>query len=168
MGEMEEAHKKTLERFWNEVWDQGDLDVVDEIFHPDFVDHGLAPGLTKQGPEGAKEAVIQFRSAIPDLYLKCTMMIAEGDKVLSLWEAGGKQTGPLNSARGTIPPTNKTATVHGMTLNQLKDGKIWAAWDNFDMLGMMQQLGLIPSGPPPGSGDGPPGGGPPAEARTEA
>ena len=42
-----------------------------------------------------------------------------------------------------------------MTLNQLKDGKIWAAWDNFDLLGMLQQLGVIPSGPP-GSGDGRP------------
>ena len=149
MGEIEEAHKKTLDRFWSEVWDQGKLDVVDEIFHPEFVDHGLAPGLTKQGPEGAKEAMVQFRSAIPELYLRCDMMIAEGDKVLSLWEAGGKQTGPLISARGEIPPTNNTATVRGMTLNQLKDGKIWAAWDNFDLLGMLQQLGVIPSGPPP-------------------
>ena len=105
MGEVEERHKQVLARFWEEVWDKGDLDVVDEIFHPEFVDHGLAPGLSKQGPEGAKEAVMQFRTAMPDLYLKCNMMIAEGDKVLSLWESGGTQTGPLKNAQGTIPPT---------------------------------------------------------------
>ena len=157
MGEIEERNKKVLARFWEEVWDKGDLDVVDEIFSPDFIDHGLAPGLSKQGPEGAKEAVSQFRNAMPDLYLTCNMMIAEGDKVLSLWESGGTQTGPLASARGTIPPTNNKGIVRGMTLNQLTDdGKIVAAWDNFDILGMLQQLGVIPSGPP-GGGGGPPG-----------
>jgi predicted ester cyclase len=144
-----ERNKAVLNRFWSEVWDKGDLDVVDEIFHPDFTDHGLAPGLTKQGPEGAKEAVMQFRTAIPDLYLKCTMMVAEGDKVLSLWEAGGTQSGPLKSGRGTIPPTNKKAVVHGMTLNRLEDGRIIDAWDNFDLLGMLQQLGVVPGGGAP-------------------
>ena len=73
----EERNKAVLTRFWTEVWDQGKLEVVDEIFHPNFVDHGLAPGLTKQGPDGAKEAVMQFRTAIPDLYLKIEHMVAE-------------------------------------------------------------------------------------------
>ncbi|TMK28039.1 MAG: ester cyclase [Actinobacteria bacterium] len=149
----EEQNKATLNRFWEEVWDQGNLDVVDEIFHTNFVDHGLAPGLTKQGPEGAKEAVMQFREAMPDLYLKAHQLIAEGDKVLTLWESGGTQTGPLKSARGVIPPSGKRGIVRGMTLNRVEDGKIIEAWDNFDILGMLQQLGVIPSGPP---GGGPP------------
>jgi predicted ester cyclase len=151
----EETNKAVLKRFWEEVWDQGKLDVVDEIFHPNFVDHGLAPGLTQQGPEGAKEAVMQFRTGIPDLYLKWHEMVAEGDKVMTLWEAGGTHTGPLKSGRGTIPPTNKKAVVWGFTINGLEDGKIKDAWDNFDMMGMLQQIGVIPS---PG---GPPGGGAP-------
>jgi steroid delta-isomerase-like uncharacterized protein len=146
----EEKNKAVLNRFWEEVWDQGKLDVVDEIFHENFVDHGLAPGLTKQGPEGAKEAVMQFRNAMPDLYLKAHDLIAEGDKVLTLWESGGTQTGPLKSARGEIPASGKRGVVHGMTLNRVEDGKIIEAWDNFDILGMLQQLGVIPSGPPPG------------------
>jgi predicted ester cyclase len=151
----EESNKAVLKRFWEEVWDKGQLDVVDEIFHENFVDHGLAPGLTKQGPEGAKEAVMQFRTGIPDLYLKWHDMVAEGDKVLSLWEAGGVQSGPLKSGRGVIPPTNKHATVWGFTLNRLEDGRIIDAWDNFDIMGMLQQLGVIPSGgPPPADGDG--------------
>lgn len=148
----EEQNKAVLNRFWEEVWDQGKLDVVDEIFHPNFVDHGLAPGLTKQGPEGAKEAVMQFRSAIPDLYLKVEHMVAEGDKVLTRWEAGGTQSGPMNSGRGTIPATNKRAVVRGFTINRVEDGKIIDAWDNFDMMGMLQQLGVIPAGTPGGGG----------------
>jgi predicted ester cyclase len=155
MSEDVERNKAVLHRFWSEVWDQGDLGVVDEIFHENFVDHGLAPGLHKQGPEGAKEAVMQFRNAMPDLYLRCDMMVAEGDKVLSVWESGGTQTGPLASARGTIPPTGNRGVVRGMTLNRLEDGRIIEAWDNFDILGMLMQLGVIPSGgPPPADGDG--------------
>ena len=150
----EEKNKAVLQRFWEEVWDKGELDVVDEIFHEKFVDHGLAPGLTKQGPEGAKEAVMQFRNGIPDLYLKWHDMVAEGDKVLSLWEAGGTHTGPLKGGHGTIPPTGKKAVIYGFTLNRLEDGRIIDAWDNFDMMGMLQQLGIIPSG------GGPPGAGP--------
>ena len=82
--------------------------MVDEIFHPDFVDHGLAPGLTKQGPEGAKEAVIQFRSAMPDLYLKCDDDDRRGRQGAEPLGGRRQQTGPLASARGTIPPTNQT------------------------------------------------------------
>ena len=148
----EERNKVVLNRFWEEVWDQGKLDVVDEIFHQDFVDHGLAPGLTKQGPEGAKEAVMQFRDAMPDLYLKVDDMIAEGDKVLTRWTSGGTQTGPLRSPRGEIPPSGRVGKVQGMTLNRVEDGRIIEAWDNFDILGMLQQLGVIPSGPPGGGG----------------
>jgi predicted ester cyclase len=159
-----ENNKQVLMRFWNEVWDQGKLEVVDEIFHPNFTDHGLAPGLTKQGPDGAKEAVEQFRAGIPDLYLKVDDMVAEGDKVLTRWEAGGTHTGPLVSGRGSIPPTGKRAVVRGFTLNRLEDGKIIDAWDNFDIMGMLQQLGVIPSGPPAG---GPPGA-PTAGAAAEA
>jgi predicted ester cyclase len=140
----EERNKAVLHRFWSEVWDQGKLDVVDEIFHPDFVDHGLAPGLTKQGPEGAKEAVMQFRTAMPDLYLTVDEMVAEGDKVMTRWTSGGTQTGPLNSARGTIPPSGRKGVVQGFTINRLEDGKIIDAWDNFDIMGMLQQLGVIP------------------------
>jgi steroid delta-isomerase-like uncharacterized protein len=148
----EERNKTVLNRFWNEVWDQGKLDVVEEIFHENFVDHGLAPGLTKQGPEGAKEAVMQFRQAMPDLYLRVDDILAEGDKVLTRWTSGGTQTGPLKSARGTIPPSGRVGVVQGMTLNRVEDGRIIEAWDNFDILGMLQQLGVIPSGPPPAGG----------------
>ena len=69
MPPQEETNKAVLSRFWNEAWSAGRLGVIDEIFHRDFVDHGLAPGLTLQGPEGAKEAVTQFRTAFPDLHL---------------------------------------------------------------------------------------------------
>jgi predicted ester cyclase len=68
---------------------------------------------------------------------------------LTRWESGGTQSGPLASARGTIPPTGKKAVVRGFTLNRLEDGRIIDAWDNFDIMGMLQQLGVIPSGGPP-------------------
>jgi predicted ester cyclase len=162
----EERNREVLNRFWTEVWNDNKLDVIDEIFHENFVDHGLAPGLTKQGPEGAKEAVMQFRTAFPDLTLTVDDLLVEGDKVLTRWTAVGTHDGPLNNPQGQIPPTGKKGVVLGMTLNRVEDGKIIEAWDNFDTIGMLQQLGVIP--PPPGQG-GPPGdGGEPAEDRPSA
>ena len=87
--------------------------------------------------------------------LKVFAFSAEGDKVLSVWESGGTQTGPLASSRGTIPPSGNRGVVRGMTLNRLEDGLIIEAWDNFDLLGMLMQLGVIPSGGPPANGGGP-------------
>jgi predicted ester cyclase len=147
-----ERNKAVLRRFWDEVWSEGKLDVIDEIFHLDFVDHGLAPGLTKQGPEGAKEAVLQFRVPVPDLHVAVDDLIAEGDKVVTRWTASGTQTGQL----GPIPPTGKRAELRGMTINRLVDGRIIEAWDSFDWLGLLQQLGVPLAGGPPG----PPGQGP--------
>ena len=149
-----ERNKAILRRVWDDAWNEGRLDVIDEIFHPDVVDHGQAPGLTKQGPEGAKEAVMQFRTPVPDLHITVEDMLAEGDKVLTRWTARGTQTGQL----GPIPPTGKRAELHGMTVNRLVDGRIIEAWDNFDWLGLMRQLGVgLPgvSGAPPGQGRGP-------------
>jgi predicted ester cyclase len=108
------------------------------------VDHGLAPGLTLQGPEGAKEAVTQFRTAFSDLRLDVDQLVAEGDKVFTYWIARGTHDGPLRTPAGDIPPSGKTGIVHGMTLNRLVDRRIIEAWDNFDTLGMLQQLGVIP------------------------
>ncbi len=119
--------------------------MVDEIFHHDFVDHGLAPGLTLQGPEGAKEAVMQFRTAFSDLHLDVRHLVAEGDKVFTYWEARGTHDGPLHTPAGDIPATGNVGIVHGMTINRLVDGRVIEAWDNFDTLGMLQQLGVIPA-----------------------
>jgi predicted ester cyclase len=162
----EEQNRAVLNRFWTEVWNDNKLDVIDEIFHPNFVDHGLAPGLTMQGPEGAKEAVKQFRTAFPDLTLEVDDMLCEGDKVLTRWTAVGTHNGPLNNPQGQIPPTGKKGIVLGMTLNRVEDGKIIEAWDNFDTMGMLQQLGVIPAGPP--GGGGPPGSGEPEGAPSGA
>lgn len=144
----EQRNTAILNRFWEEVWNDDDLDVVDELFHPDFVDHGLAPGLTLQGPEGVKEAVGQFRSAFPDMRLTVDDMLIENDTVLTRWTARGTQEGPLAMLPG-VPPTGKSGAITGVTLNRLVDGKITEAWDNFDMLGMLFQLGIIPAPAPP-------------------
>jgi len=145
MPQQEETNKAVLMRFWDDAWNRGDLDVVDEIFHQDFVDHGLAPGLTLQGPEGAKEAVTQFRTAFSDLRLEVHALVAEADKVFTYWRAYGTHDGPLKTPAGDIPPTGSTGIVHGMTINRVVDGRIIEAWDNFDTLGMLQQLGVIPA-----------------------
>jgi predicted ester cyclase len=155
------------------MWDQGQLDVADEIFHPDFTSHALPPGQTKVGPEGAKKAVAEIRAGLPDMRLTVDDMLAEGDRVLTRWTAVGTHTGPLahfveqiygrdvstdpGPGGGPIPPTGKTAVVRGINLNRVEDGKITDLWDVYDLMGMLQQLGVIPAGPPGGGGPPPRG-----------
>jgi len=138
------ANRALLTRFWTELWNDNDLEVADAIVHPDFFDHGLVPHPIRYGPEGAKDAVTMFRTAVPDLEFLVDDMVAEGELVMTRWTGKGTQTGAL----GEIKPTGRHATVVGYTLNRVVDGRVVEAWDSFDQLGMLFQLGVLP---PPGS-----------------
>ena len=81
-----------------------------------------------------------YRSAFPDMQLTIEDQIAEGDKVVTRWTARGTHQGELMG----IPPTGKQATVTGITVGRVANGKFVESWSNFDALGMMQQLGVVP------------------------
>ena len=85
-----------------------------------------------------------YRTAFPDLRMTIEDMTAEGDRVVVRWTVRGTQTGEMMG----MPATGKPTTVTGMFLNRLAAGKIVEGWGNFDALGMMQQLGLIPTPEP--------------------
>jgi steroid delta-isomerase-like uncharacterized protein len=99
------------------------------------------------GPEEFKQFVRMYRGAFPDLALTIEDQIAEGDLVGSRHTSTGTHT---NEFQG-IPPTGKAATITGMTLTRVADGKIVEAWTCWDALGMFEQLGLAGGGPPPGA-----------------
>lgn len=126
-------------RFTEELWDKGELAVADEIIAPDFVDHdpvsGQSPGLA-----GYKEMVGAFRAAFPDLRVRNEEVIVAGDNVVARWTARGTHTGALMNT----PPTGKQVTMKGIDILRNEDGKIVERWGEFDALGMLQQLGVIP------------------------
>ena len=135
---MSEKNKALYRRLPEEVW-TGDLDVADEILDPNYVAHGLGIELPP-GPEGFKTFVAAYRSAFPDIVMTVQDQIAEGDKVVTRWTATGTHKGALMG----IPATGKEIVVHGINISRITGDKLVEAWNNWDGLGMLQQLGVIP------------------------
>jgi len=137
---MSEQNKAISRRLVEEAFNQGKLDVVDELVAPDFVNHDPSSPEEIRGPEGLKDFIRTYRSAFPDIRVRTEDQIAEGDKVVSRWTGGGTQQGELLG----MPPSGKQATVTGISIDRLEGGKIIETWNNWDTLGMLQQLGAIP------------------------
>ena len=137
-----EANKAVSRRFFVEIFSQGNLAVADEIIAPNHVNGGpgALPGLPN-GPEGSKMQVSFYRNAFPDTHFTVDEQIAEGDTVVTRFTAHGTHKGELAG----IAPTGRSVTVTGIVRDRLEDGKIVETWAIFDQLGMMQQLGVIPS-----------------------
>ena len=82
-----------------------------------------------------------FRVAFPDLTVTVEDLVAEGNKVAARWIWGGTHRGDMMG----IPPTNKQVAATGTSIHRVAEGKIVESWFNFDALGMMQQLGVVPT-----------------------
>ena len=134
-----EDNKALMRRFYEEVFNKGNLDAIDELGSPDMVDHNPSPG-TEPGPEGVKKEFAMMRSAFPDLNVNVEDMVAEGDKVVSRVTMRGTHKGDFMG----IPASGKQITVTGMDIVRFSGGKAVERWGQFDDLGMMQQLGVVP------------------------
>ncbi len=142
-----ETNKAIARRFLEDVFSKGKLAVADEIMASNHVDSGPAslPGLP-HGPDGARQLVTVYRNAFPDIHFTIDEQVAEGDKVVTRYTVHGTHKGELAG----IPPTGKSATVTGMSVGRIVNGKIVESWGIFDQFGMMQQLGVIPTPKPAG------------------
>ena len=126
-----------------ELWGQGKLEIADELYAPNYVDHvvrGPESGQVR-GPEGIKQAVTLFRSAFPNLTYFVHEEIAEGDLVMTRFSARGTQRGPFLG----VAPTGRVVTYTGMDLNRIAKGLIVESWVNYDALALLQQIGLVPA-----------------------
>lgn len=134
-----DANKAVYRRMVDEVVNQGRFEVVDEIFHPGYVDHSAPPG-APGGLEGVKAIFSMFRTGFPDVKFTIDDMVAEGDIVATLVHGEGTQTGPF---MGT-PPSNKHARWRSVGFFRVEDGKIVEHWGIPDLLGLLIQIGVIP------------------------
>jgi steroid delta-isomerase-like uncharacterized protein len=134
-----EQNKAITHRLFEEILNKGNLAVVDELFSSNYVLH--TPTGPVHGVEGYKQFVNMYLSAFPDLQFTIEDLIAGGDKVVARWTGTGTHQGSLMG----IPPTGKRATVTGISINCFENGKFVEGWLDFDALGMLQQLGLIPA-----------------------
>jgi len=137
---MSEENKAVLRRLYEEVWNEGNLDAIDEIISPNFTAHNAQPG-TSPDREGTKQFILAYRSAFPDVHLQIEDQVAEGDKVVTRFSAHGTHQGELMG----IPATGKEINITGIGLNRVEGGQIVESWTEFDMMRMMEQLGVIPS-----------------------
>jgi steroid delta-isomerase-like uncharacterized protein len=133
-------NRALLKRFYDEGWNANDLEVYDELVTEDFVDHQAMPGLPP-GREGFKQLNVMFRSAFPDVWVNVEGIIAEGDMVSCRWTSTGTHKGDLFGIPATGRPVKVTATV----VYRVEDGRLAEGWINRDDLGMMRQLGVIPT-----------------------
>jgi steroid delta-isomerase-like uncharacterized protein len=137
---MSEQNKAVSRRVVEEMFVGGKLELADELFDQDYVGHDVASPEPVRGREGVKQQAEGYRSAFPDLELTVDDQFAEGDKVATRWTARGTHDGELFG----IAATGKQATVTGITIDRFSGGKIVESWDNWDALGLMQQIGAIP------------------------
>lgn len=140
---MSEENKALVRRIMKEVWDNKNLDTLGEFIAADTVNHELPPGFPA-GLEGTKAFLGMFLSAFPDTNFTIEDQVAEGDMVVTRWVATGTHKGELMG----IPATGKHVTVTGVDIDRISGGKSVEHWGQFDQMGMMQQLGVVP---PPGA-----------------
>jgi steroid delta-isomerase-like uncharacterized protein len=135
-----DVNKALIERYV-ELYNTGNLGIADEIIAVDFVDHTHPE--VEPGPEPVKQMVAGFRAAFPDATVIVEQMIAEGDIVAFRFVGRGTHNGMAPFAG--LPPTGKQITVTGMDFIRVADGKLVELWSNQDTLGLLRQLGALPS-----------------------
>ncbi len=139
---MSEENKAIVRRYYQEIWSEGELSLVDELFSPNYENHDPAtPGEVLRGREAFKQFVGGFRTAFPDLKITITEQYAEGDTVVSGWTAGGTQRGPLMG----MPASGRAGAVRGVTITHFAGGKIVRDDAVWDTLGLLKQLGAVPA-----------------------
>ena len=114
---MSERNKAQVRRVIEEIYNRGDLAVVDELAASDLVIHASSQDI--RGRDGAKQYVAALRAGFPDLHLTVEDQVAEGDMVVTRWTARGTHTGAFQG----IPATGKAVRVAGTDIDRIIDGK---------------------------------------------
>ena len=127
-----------MRRWFDEVWNSGREETIDELLDPSAPIQGLgAAADTVVGTVGFREFYKQLRGAFGDINIVINEAIGEGELASVRWTARATHTGDQLG----VPATNGTVTFTGMTFARARDGKIVEAWNNWDMMGLMHQLG---------------------------
>ncbi len=137
---MSEENKAIVRRYVEEAVNQHNLEILDEIFAPDFINHA-APSDQASGIEGLKQFFAMMDSGFPDFHATVEDLIAEGDRVAVRFTFNGTHQGEFMG----IAPTGEQVTMQGIDILRIAGSRIVELWGQEDMLGMMQQLGAIPA-----------------------
>ncbi len=129
-------------RWFDEVWNQGRVEAIDEMAAKDAVGHGQAEhGADIHGLEEFKPFVRSLRAVFPDIKITIDLSIAEGEHVAVHWHATMTHKGQFLD----FAPTGKNVTITGTSIQRIVNGKIVEGWDNWDQLALLVQIGAVPT-----------------------
>ena len=136
-----EQNKALVRQMVEELFNRGNMSRADEFLAPDFVEREeLPPGIPRDR-EGVKQLTIMLRSAFPDFKATIDDIVAEGDKVVIRQTWSGTHKGEFMG----VPPTGKAVSIGVIDIIRVAGGKFVEHWGQMDSMGMMQQLGAIPT-----------------------
>jgi steroid delta-isomerase-like uncharacterized protein len=134
-----EENIQLMRRWFQEVWNEGRVQTVYDVLSPDGVATGQRGGDKEiRGPEEFVKFMREIRGAFPDIQVKVEDVFGVGDKVVLRWSAIMTHTG---DGLG-VPPSGQTVRTRGITIARFVDGKVVESWDNWDQLGMLEQIGV--------------------------
>lgn len=132
-------NRALVSRIAHDIWNRGDLSVVDQVMSPEGKYHGPhMPGGTGTR-EDWRRAIGMYRAAFPDSHVTYEDLIVSGNVVVGRWSATATHTGELPG----VPPTGKPIAIGGITIYRIEGDRIVEAWEQLDMLGMWRQIGVI-------------------------
>ncbi len=136
-----------IRRWFEEVWNRGREEAIDELFDDEGLAHGLADesGAALRGPTGFKPFFRRFREAFPEIEVFVEDTVSEGDKVAARCTVRGRHRGDTLGFKATDSPVE----FDGICIVRIRNGKIVEAWNNFDFMSMFQQLGALRLGAGP-------------------
>jgi steroid delta-isomerase-like uncharacterized protein len=129
-------------RYFEEVWNQGKVDVLDELLAPDYVNHTPSVGNPPPGPNGLTPIVLAIRRAFPDLHFTIEDVIQTADAVVIRTRMRGTHRGDFFG----IAPTHRTVDVMQIQIERVRNNRITEHWRVTDELTLMRQLGVVPAG----------------------
>ena len=141
MADFEAQNKRTVARLYQEVANEGRLELLDELAWSDHVEHNPFPQQS-QGVEGLKQRISMVRAAFNPRFT-IEHLIEEGDKVAVMWTNEGTHVGEWFG----FAPTGKSVTTHGVDIHLLRDGRLAEHWDVVDTTNFLSQVGILPAPP---------------------
>ncbi len=129
-----------MRRWFQEVWNEGRIETVYELLAPDAVARGQRGAEVEiRGPEEFAKFVHEIRGAFPDIRVKVEDVFGADDRVVLRWSGVMTHTGDGPG----MPASGQTVRSRGITIARIADGKIVEGWDNWDQLGMLEQIGVF-------------------------
>lgn len=138
---MAEEHETLMHRWFEEVWNKGREEAIDEMFAEDGIGHGLPTetGEPIRGPQDFKPFFRKFREAFPNIKVTVGETVSDGDRIAAVCHVTGSHEGEGIG----MTPTNQPIDFTGIVMIRLKDGKIVESWNSFDFMRMYTQLGAL-------------------------